>query len=108
MAPRPRSLVLPTWHPAPRLSHSIPAAVANDDDKDDDGVVHGPGTHQRYNEVSFRVLPSPSLHVEVHGPLVVPPPVQSQSTHCGTLAIVRFYVPVIFVMYRERIWGERV
>ncbi|KAJ7500358.1 hypothetical protein B0H11DRAFT_2225900 [Mycena galericulata] len=44
MAPHPRPLSSSAHHPAPRLSHSIPAAAANNDNKHDDGVPHMPGS----------------------------------------------------------------
>ncbi|KAJ7431440.1 RTA1 like protein-domain-containing protein [Mycena galericulata] len=37
MVPHPRPLSFSAHHPAPRLSHSIPAAAAKHDDKHDDG-----------------------------------------------------------------------
>ncbi|KAJ7477823.1 hypothetical protein B0H11DRAFT_2234501 [Mycena galericulata] len=72
----PRPLSFSTPHPAPCLSHSIPAAAANDDDKDDNGVVHGPGslsyielapTLQRGQPV-LPLLLRRFLHAEVHSP----------------------------------------
>ncbi|KAJ7483101.1 hypothetical protein B0H11DRAFT_1914840 [Mycena galericulata] len=54
--PVPCPLYFSARHPAPRLSHSIPAAAANDDDKDDDGVGRAryltSNWHQCHNEVS--------------------------------------------------------
>ncbi|KAJ7461305.1 hypothetical protein B0H11DRAFT_2285876 [Mycena galericulata] len=45
MVPHPRPLSFSVHHPAPRLSHLIPAAAANNDDKQhDDGVAHMPGS----------------------------------------------------------------
>ncbi|KAJ7488786.1 hypothetical protein B0H11DRAFT_2278477 [Mycena galericulata] len=93
MVPCPPSLVLHARLPAPRLPRSIPAAAANDDGKDDDGVVCGPGS----SDIELASTP------QVHGPLVVPPPVQSQPNFDGLIpvkhcAIARFYTFEIFVM----------
>ncbi|KAJ7505810.1 hypothetical protein B0H11DRAFT_1904390 [Mycena galericulata] len=93
MVPCPPSLVLHARLPAPRLPRSIPAAAANDDGKDDDGVVCGTGS----SDIELASTP------QVHGPLVVPPPVQSQPNFDGLIpvkhcAIARFYTFEIFVM----------
>ncbi|KAJ7474460.1 hypothetical protein B0H11DRAFT_1333671 [Mycena galericulata] len=118
MVPCPPSLVLHARLPAPRLPRSILAAAANDDGNDDDGVVCGPGSSDIELASTPRASPLHSccalltilllllhcfLHAEVHGPLVVPPPVQSQPNFDGLIpvkhcAIARFYTFEIFVM----------